>query len=120
LNEYPHFELRIIDQSGDDLTENSLKTLLNDPRLHYIRTPTQGVSAGRNLGIRDAKSELIAITDDDCEIPKNWLQELVAGLCRDSKIGIVFGNVIPGPHHGQTGYIPGYLREEPFLGSQHF
>jgi GT2 family glycosyltransferase len=115
LNEYPHFELRIIDQSGDDLTENSLKPFLDHPRLHYIRTATQGVSAGRNLGICDAKSELIAITDDDCEIPKNWLQELVAGLYMDSKIGIVFGNVIPGPHNGQVGYIPGYHRKEPFL-----
>lgn len=115
LNDYPHFELRVIDQSEDDTTEASLRPFLDDSRFHYLRSPTQGLSAGRNFGIRHTQSEFIALTDDDCETPKNWLRELVAAFSKDSRIGIVFGNVLPGPYDRSAGFIIGYVRNEPFL-----
>jgi len=115
LNDYPHFELRVIDQSEDDMTEASLRTFLDDSRFHYLRSPTQGLSAGRNLGIRHTQSEFIALTDDDCETPKNWLRELVTVFTFDHRIGIVFGNTLPGPHDRRVGFISSYVRNEPFL-----
>ena len=114
LNDYPHFELRIIDQSEDDMTEASLRPFLDNSRFHYLRSPTQGISAGRNLGIRHTQSEFIALTDDDCETPKNWLRELVTAFTFDHRIGIVFGNTLPGPHDRTVGFISGYVRNEPF------
>jgi GT2 family glycosyltransferase len=114
-NDYPHFELRVIDQSEDNTTENSLQPFLGDSRFHYLRTTTQGVSIGRNLGISNTQSEFIAITDDDCETSTNWLQELVAAFEVDKHIGIIFGNVLPGPHDRTVGFIPAYVRNEPFL-----
>jgi glycosyltransferase involved in cell wall biosynthesis len=115
LNDYPHFELRVIDQSEDDTTEASLRPFLNDSRFHYLRSPTKGLSAGRNFGIRHTQSEFIALTDDDCETPKNWLRELVTAFTFDHRIGIVFGNTLPGPHDRTVGFISGYVRNEPFL-----
>jgi GT2 family glycosyltransferase len=114
-NDYPHFELRVVDQSEDNFTESSLQPFLTDPRILHKKTATKGVSQGRNLGIHDAKSELIAIIDDDCEAPTNWLRELAAAFAVDSRIGIVFGNVFPGPHDPTAGFIPVYVRNEPFL-----
>lgn len=115
LNDYPHFELRVIDQSEDNTTEASLRPFLDDSRFYYLRSPTQGLSAGRNLGIRHTQSEFIALTDDDCETSQNWLRELVAAFSKDSRIGIVFGNVLPGPYDRSAGFIIGYVRDEPFL-----
>jgi GT2 family glycosyltransferase len=114
-NDYPDFELRIVDQSEDESTENSLRPFLDNPHLHYIRTLTRGVSSGRNLAISSAQSEFIAITDDDCETSTDWLQELVAAFEVDKRIGIIFGNVLPGPHDRKVGFIPSYVRSEPFL-----
>ena len=114
-NDYPHFDLRVIDQSEDDSTETSLRPFLGDPRFHYLRTVTQGLSTGRNLGINSAKNEFIAITDDDCETPTNWIQELVTAFNVDHRIGIVFGNTVPAPHSRADGFIPIYVRNEPFL-----
>jgi GT2 family glycosyltransferase len=105
----------VVDQSEDDATEASLQLFLANPRMRYIRSATKGVSTGRNIGIANAQSELIAITDDDCEVPANWLQELVAAFTVDRRIGIVFGNVLPGPHDRALGFIPAYVRKEPFL-----
>jgi GT2 family glycosyltransferase len=115
LNDYPNFTLRVVDQSADDVTAASLRPFLDNPRMRYTRSATKGVSAGRNIGIGEAQSELIAITDDDCEVTTDWLWKLVDGFARDSRIGIVFGNVVPGSHDGTSGFIPGYSRHEPFV-----
>jgi GT2 family glycosyltransferase len=115
LNDYPHFDLSIVDQSKDDSTEISLHPFRNNPRIRYVRTDMKGVSKGRNLGIRDTQSELIAIIDDDCEAPTNWVRELVAAFSVNPRIGIVFGNTLPGPHDRMTGFIPIYIRDEPYL-----
>jgi len=114
-NEYPHFDLRVIDQSEDDLTETFLRRFRGDPRFHYLRTALKGLSLGRNLGIRNTQSEFIALTDDDCEIPTNWLRELASAFSMDSRIGIIFGNAMPGYHDQKKGFIPSYVRKEPFL-----
>ncbi len=115
LNDYPNFELIVVDQSEDHQTMDFLQQLSGSPRLRYIRTTVKGVSAGRNIGISNAQSEFIAITDDDCEAPPNWLREMVAAFSVDTRIGIVFGNVLPRPHDRASVFIPAYVRREPFL-----
>ena len=115
-NDYPNFEIWIVDQSGDDRTESSLASLAGDPRVHYVKSDTRGLSRGLNLGIDRAESEIIAITGDDCEVRRSWLTALVAAFEADRRIGIVFGNVVPGPHDGKKGFVPGYVRSSAELG----
>jgi GT2 family glycosyltransferase len=114
-SEYSAFEVRIVDQSDDQLTESAIRPFLGDPRVHYTRTTQKGVSVGRNLAIRGAKGELIAATDDDCEVPADWLRELAAALVLDSRIGIVFGNVLSGPHDAKAGFVMAYARKDSHL-----
>jgi len=114
-NDYPDFEVRVIDQSDGNVIEASIRQFLNDPRFRYVRTTTRGLSAGRNLGIRGAKSELIATTDDDCRTPPHWLRELAFSFGVDHRIGVVFGNTRPGPHDSRGGFVPSYTRMEPFM-----
>lgn len=114
-NNYPCFALRIIDQGEDDLTEKSLQPFLENPHFHYLRSPTQGASTGRNIGIHKTQSEFIALTDDDCEVTENWLEALMAAFALDHRIGVVFGNVEAGPHDSTQGFIPAYRRKGPFL-----
>jgi GT2 family glycosyltransferase len=114
-NDYPHFVLVVIDQSEDDLTANAIGHFLKDPRFQYMRSLTRGLSAGRNVGIKSAQSELIALTDDDCEPPINWLKELAAAFALDRRIGVVFGNVEAAPHELAKGFIPTCIQTKPFL-----
>jgi GT2 family glycosyltransferase len=115
LNDFPYFELRIVDQSEDDLTEVAMRPLLRDSRIAYIRTATKGISAGLNIGISNAQSEFIGITGDDCEVHKTWLRELLKAFALDRRIGIVFGNVLPCPHDSRVGFVPAYVRDSAFL-----
>jgi len=116
-NDYPHFDLIIVDQNEDDLTETSLKPFLKNPQFRYLKSHTQGLSAGRNLGISHTEGEIIALTDDDCEVTTDWLKELMTAFYVDRRIGVVFGNVESGPHDSTAGFIPTYFRTEPFLAS---
>jgi GT2 family glycosyltransferase len=108
---HPDFEVRIVDQSEDERTRTATEPLLGDPRVRYLRTDTKGLSRALNVGIQDSQSDIIAITGDDCEIPKGWLTAIAAAFASDSRIGIVFGNVWPGRHDRERGFVPGYVRE---------
>jgi GT2 family glycosyltransferase len=114
-NNYGALDVRVVDQSDDDRTEVSLRPLLNDPRIAYIRTSTKGISAALNVGIGDAQAEFIAITGDDCEVDEQWLNELLAAFALDRRIGIVFGNVLPCAHEPDKGFVPGYIRADAVM-----
>jgi GT2 family glycosyltransferase len=114
-NDYPSFEVRVVDQSAGDETKIALLPLLVDPRLHYVRCSSMGISAGHNRGIRDCRSEIVALTDDDCEVPRNWLREMATAFATREGIAVVLGNVVAGAHDPAAGFVPAYLRSEPFL-----
>jgi len=116
-NDYPSFEVFVVDQSNDGRTEVAIQPFLAERRFRYVKTDSLGVSIGRNIGIDLAKTELVAITDDDCEVPTNWLVEMVNALALDERIGLVFGNVIAGEFGKTQGFIPTYERDEPYLAS---
>ncbi len=114
-NEYPRFELLIVDQSGDDATEAAARPFLPDSRVCYVRAPGEGLAIARNLGIGRAQGELIAITDDDCDVATDWLSEMAAAFMPDDCIRLVFGNLLAGPHDPNAGFVMAYVRTEPFL-----
>jgi len=114
-NDYPDFEVIVVDQSGDHLTQGALHPLMSDPRLRYMRSVTTGRSAGLNAGIRQSRGTLMLLTDDDCRVPTDWLRQFEAAFAVDNRIGIVFGNVLPAPHDPAMGCITTYIRQEPFL-----
>jgi GT2 family glycosyltransferase len=115
LNDYPRFEVIVVDQSDDACTREALQPFLDRPQVHYLRMSTPGLAAGRNLGIQAAQNEYIAMTDDDCEVPGHWLRAMVEAFAVHDRIGLVFGNVLPAQHDRRAGFVPAYERQEPFL-----
>ena len=113
-NDYPLFELRVIDQSEDNKTAEQLQPLQERAPFCYQRSFTWGVSLGRNIGIVGALGELIALTDDDCEVPPDWLRRISAAFAVDPRIGVVLGNVVAGSHDPRSGFIPTYIRKDSF------
>jgi len=113
-NDYPNFELLVVDQSADELTAKALAPLCaQDSRVRYVKAPPIGKSAALNLGANVAQGEYVALTDDDCEPDTGWLAALVAGFQLNPKIGCIFGDVMPGPHDPTKGYIPAVRTFEP-------
>ena len=93
----PNFELVVVDQSDDEKTRSALRQFRADPRLRYVPSSQRGTSRGRNLGVALTTAPIVAITDDDCIVPPDWLGQMMTPFERDPNVGVVFCNVEPVP-----------------------
>ena len=59
-----------------------------------------------------ANSPLVAITDDDCLVPADWLSQIEAVFRQHEQVAVVYCNVLPGPHDSSQGFIPDYKQDE--------
>lgn len=72
------YEVIVVDNNSKDKTFDvveGLKSYFNG-RLVYLYEIKQGKSYALNKGISAAKGEIIALTDDDCVVDKNWLKSI--------------------------------------------
>ncbi len=104
---YPYFELLIVDDGSEDETEALVRSY-QDKRIRYLFIPHQGVSKARNVGIKEAKAELIAFLDSDdlwlprkLEVQVNFFQKRPDALiCQTEEIWIRYGRrVNPKKYH---------------------
>jgi len=112
---YPSFILVVVDQSSDLQTEQMITVFCDDPRLRYIHTNARGLGIARNIGIALSQTDLVLITDDDCQVPPNWIAEMVAPFLHNPRVGIVFCDVIAAPHDHSAGFIPVSLSTHSLL-----
>ena len=64
-----------------------------DSRVRYVREPRPGLSRARNCGLRAARGELVAFTDDDVVVDPHWLDGVVRGFGRSPSVACVTGLV---------------------------
>ncbi|MFX1390379.1 MAG: glycosyltransferase [Promethearchaeota archaeon] len=89
--DYPEYEIIIV----DDFSKDNTKNLLDNYPVKTIRLlKSVGSAEARNIGIRNAKYNIIAITDSDCIVSRSWLKDLVPYLNRYDVVGgkVIFCN----------------------------
>lgn len=70
-------KILIVDGSS---SENALpEAATRHPTVEVMRIHNVSIPNSRNRGWRACKTDIIAFTDDDCEVPDNWI-EVLAGL----------------------------------------
>lgn len=85
-------EIIIVNDSKDKISiPEYIKRYKN---VRVIKSKKHGYAQSRNVGIKNAKKEIIAFVDDDCIPRKNWLEEIKKIYQTDYKIGAVGGPVI--------------------------
>lgn len=106
-NTYPDYELLIVDQSNTEEAKKIVeKYISRNLHIKYL-WQERGKSRALNLGVRKAKGEIIAFTDDDCVVSENWLEKIAITLDRITTDSIiVFGSVKPAKHDVRKGFIP--------------
>jgi len=114
-NDHCDFDVIVVDQSTDDCSESSLANLRGDPRLHYVRSATSGLGHARNVGMSHARSPIVAMTDDDCVVPPEWLTRMESAFDSGERVAMVLGNVAPGEYDRSKGFIVGYARPAAFV-----
>jgi len=89
---YPNYEILVIDDASEDNTLQMLNRYQNKIRVVKNKKGI-GLCYVRNLGIKNAKGEIIAFIDDDCIADKNWIKELVRPYKKDKKVMVVGGRI---------------------------
>ena len=109
------FELLIIDQSTDTATEDAVGAIAaDDPRVRYQHMDAAGLSRAYNAGIAGTTGDIIAFTDDDCVVPTDWLDRIVAAFGSEPDADLLYGQVRP-LEEGAEGLLltPFFLIDEP-------
>ena len=73
--DYPHFELLVVDNNPTSgLTAPVVKSVESDcgTSIHLVDAAGQGLSIARNVAIKNAKFDILAFTDDDVVVDRDW------------------------------------------------
>ena len=92
-SDYPELEVLVLDDGSTDGTEDAaLEAIAGDPRCRVIRDPVNRGKADRlNVGFRQARHELVAVTDADTHMHPQALKMLVARMCRSQLLAAIAG-----------------------------
>lgn len=95
---YPtnHFELIIVDNGSKDKTIDIVQNFQNnlDLDIKLYSEKGKGAYRARNLGVLNAKGDIIVFTDADCIVDSDWLTNMVSYFS-DDNIGGVAGEIFP-------------------------
>jgi glycosyltransferase involved in cell wall biosynthesis len=107
---YANIEVIVVDDGSTDGTEQILSRRYgHEPRVIYLRQENKGVSAARNVGLRAARGDYVALLDSD-DVWKPWKIELqISCLQRFPEAGMIWTDM---EAVGPEGSIvsPRYLR----------
>ena len=82
----------------DDGSEEDIPRVIDEFRgtgfeIRYLRQERKGPAAARNLGIRNSKGTIVAMTDSDTLPDRSWLRKLYEALKADPEAVAVEGRV---------------------------
>jgi GT2 family glycosyltransferase len=93
--DYPldRFEVIVVDDGSQTRLETLVASFSNRLDIVLTHQPHGGPAKARNTGLKEAKGEFLAFTDDDCIPLANWLQAL-AGRFRSSRNMMIGGKTL--------------------------
>ena len=99
----PAFETIVVDDGSTDRTGDFVAE--NFPVVRLLRRPPGGLSAARNAGAAVAGGNILAFTDDDCEVDRDWLTRL-RRVFADGRFAAAGGpNLAPRPRSWQEAVV---------------
>jgi glycosyltransferase involved in cell wall biosynthesis len=92
--DYPNFDVTVIDDGSSDNTQDVLQRLLvqGDTRLRCIKQSNAGLSAVRNRGIRNTSNDWLIFLDADDELLPGALQQFATTIEQHPSAAFVIGN----------------------------
>lgn len=96
--DYPEFDVHIMDQSTNTQTRDIVRDLAQrfagKCAIVYHHLEKAGLSRAYNLGMRAATAEIVACTDDDVIVPKDWAAQIAKAFAEDPALGLLYGQVL--------------------------
>jgi GT2 family glycosyltransferase/DNA-binding beta-propeller fold protein YncE len=89
---YPDYEIILVNDGSKDATADMAA---RHPRVRLVSIPNGGLSAARNVGLAQATGEIVAYTDADTRVDRDWLTYLVQPFLTSDVVGSGGPNVVP-------------------------
>jgi len=89
--DYDRDKLEIIVVDGG--STDSTREIVSKYPVKLVVEKKPGVNAARNTGIKVSTGEVIAFTDHDCVVPKDWVKKIVKNL-QHPEVGCVGGQIL--------------------------
>ncbi len=77
-------EILIVDSNSTDKTVSVAKKA----GVKVITTKRKGIGFARNLGLKKAKGDIVAYTDSDTVVPRDWTMKIVETLIQNGVSGV--------------------------------
>lgn len=85
-------EIVVVDGGSTDRTVEIVRQFAEDHDIiRLIEAPGTNIAQGRNIGIRSATHDLIAVTDAGCRVDPDWLHNIIAPFEKDPEVQVVCG-----------------------------
>ncbi|WP_219416970.1 glycosyltransferase family 2 protein [Pseudonocardia nigra] len=78
---------------ADDRTAAAVRAI-GDERVRYVREPRRGASVGRNRGLQESTTPVVAFTDDDTEPDRGWAARIAGAFAGAPDLVCVSGPVL--------------------------
>jgi len=90
------YEVMVVDNNSSDLTKDIVQSFMEEfnKKLKYFFEPNQGLCYARNRGIKEARGNIIAFTDDDVIVDRKWIENIYASF-QESTLGALGGKILP-------------------------
>ncbi|MEM8514819.1 glycosyltransferase involved in cell wall biosynthesis/GT2 family glycosyltransferase [Massilia sp. MP_M2] len=84
--DYPEFEVIVVNGPSTDNTKEVCSRFSES--ITYVECSERNLSISRNIGLANARGEIVAFIDDDAVVDTNWLKNIVAGYSSDEIYGV--------------------------------
>lgn len=99
VGEFLPAELLVVDNGSTDTTRQVVETsTLSNMTVRYLLEPRAGQCFARNLGLAEARGDVIVFTDDDVRPLDGWLERLAQPIIAKNADAVQGGYVHPRTH----------------------
>jgi len=112
--DYPRDNIEIIIVDGQ--SKDNTRKIVKEYPVQLVDQEGKGLNAARNTGIKYSSGEILAYTDGDCVVPRNWAKKIVENF-EDPFIGFVGGTM---EGYDRTSLLSNYMDESLFQSTPGF
>lgn len=95
VHSHIQWEILVVDNNSTDGTNRAVESFIKEwnAQFRYFFEPRQGKGYALNTGVRAAKGDVIAFTDDDAVVSPSWLESCVREFERDPTVSGLGGMI---------------------------
>ena len=92
-----NYQVIVVDNNSTDDTRKVIESYIErgHENLQYVFEARQGVSYARNTGVTRATAPIIAFTDDDVRVARDWIANIKAEFDKHPDISFLGGKILP-------------------------